>query len=139
MQYAFLLHTMLTLGTVDYGTTQRNVCVRGKELGLLFYPSTLSASLSFTFLKIFLLHSPRFILFYTQYIVSSPHFIPSPCFIPSPQSTFYTNCFPCGLLLAKIFLKGWLYCQKTALHVDLICQMQVKAEHKQVCTFDRQI
>ena len=37
-------------------------------------------------------------MFYTQPVVSSPHFIPSPCFIPSPQSmirspqsSFYTD------------------------------------------------
>ena len=50
----------------------------GKELGLLFYASPLSLSLSFTFLKLFL------------YIVRSPRFIPSPCFILSPESAFYT-------------------------------------------------
>ena len=37
-------------------------------------------------------------MFYTQPVVSSPHFMPSPCLIPSPQSmvrspqsTFYTD------------------------------------------------
>ena len=43
---------------IDCVTGLRNVFVRGKELELLFYASPLSVSLSFTFLKLFYIHSP---------------------------------------------------------------------------------
>ena len=61
----------LKLGRIDCVTSWRNVCVLGKELGLLFYASPPSVSLSVTFLKLFsytcIVRSPRFIpsLFYT--------------------------------------------------------------------------
>ena len=57
-----------------------NVCVLGKELGLLFYASPASVSLSVTFLK----------LFSHTCIVCSPHFIPSLYFIHCPEATFDT-------------------------------------------------
>ena len=41
------LHMTLTLGRIDCVTSQRNVCVWGNELGLLFYASPLSLFLSF--------------------------------------------------------------------------------------------
>ena len=68
------------LGRIDCVTSWRNVCVLGKELGLLFYASPPSVSLSVTFLK----------LFSHTCIVRNPHFIPSLCFIHCPESTFYT-------------------------------------------------
>ena len=43
---------------IDCVTGLRNVFVGGKELELLFYASPLSVSLSFTFLKLFYIHSP---------------------------------------------------------------------------------
>ena len=72
-----------------------------------FYASLLSLSLSFIFLKLFLYtQSVVCILYYTesmyytQSVVSGPHFLPSQSFIPSPQSVirspqsvFYTDRF----------------------------------------------
>ena len=52
-------------------------------------------------------------MFYTQPVVSSPHFIPSPCFIPSPQSmstvrspqsTFYYDRFLIILVMLVILV-----------------------------------
>ena len=50
-------------------------------------------------------------MFYTQPVVSSPHFIPSPCFIPSPQSmirspqsSFYTDCILIILVMLVILV-----------------------------------
>ena len=64
-QYAFLLQMTLTLQRIDCAAGQRNVCVQGKELGLLFNASPHSVSLSFTFLSkavfVNIVHSPRFI------------------------------------------------------------------------------
>ena len=87
-------------------SSQRNVCVWGKELGLLFYASQLSVSLSYLSKAV-----------HNIYTVSCLCFIPSPCFIlslwflvpilylvhvlypvhspwsavRSPQSSFYTD------------------------------------------------
>ena len=49
-----LFSSTLTFERIDCETSQRNVCVWGKELGLLFYASPLSISLSFTFLKLYI-------------------------------------------------------------------------------------
>ena len=76
MEYAFLPHMTLTLGRINCVTSWRNVCVWGKKLGLLFYASPLSVSLSFKYLS-----KAVFI-----YIARTPRFIPSPCFILSPES-----------------------------------------------------
>ena len=71
-------------------TSQRNVCVRGKELGLPFYASPLSVYLTNrTFQSCFYIYSP-YSMFYAQSVVSSPHFMPSPCFIPSLQSMVHS-------------------------------------------------
>ena len=61
-QYVYnkLSFSTQTLGRIDCLTSQRNVCLWGKELGLLFYSGPLTVSLSFTFLKLFL---------YTQSVV----------------------------------------------------------------------
>ena len=45
-------------------------------------------------------------MFYTQSVVSSPHFIPSMCFIPSPQSAVYVLYWPEKLCVRK---KGIYY------------------------------
>ena len=70
----------LTLQRIDCAAGQRNVCVQGKELGLLFNASPHSVSLSFTFLS-----QAVFVN-----IVRSLRFIPSPCFIPSSQSVVHS-------------------------------------------------
>ena len=83
MQYAFLLHMTLTLGRLDCVTSKRNVCVWGKELGLLFYASPLSVYLGFTFLKLFL---------HTWSIVRVLYSVRIACFIPSVQSVVRSPC-----------------------------------------------
>ena len=40
-------------------------------------------------------------MFYTQSVVSSPHFIPSMCFIPSPQFAVYVLYWPEKLCVRK--------------------------------------
>ena len=72
-------------------TSQRNyVCMRGKELALLFYASPLSVSLSFTFLKLFL---------YTPSVVRILNLLVRVLYlVRSPKYTFYTDrrrdCYP---------------------------------------------
>ena len=62
-QYVFLLQMTLTLQRMDCAAGTRNVCVQGKELGLLFNASPHSVSLSFTFLStavfVNIVRSPR--------------------------------------------------------------------------------
>ena len=101
---------MLTLGRIDCMTRWRKVCVWGKELGLLFYASLLSYSLSFTFLKLF---------FYTQSIVCLLYLfrvlysVRSPCFIPSQWSAVYDLYWlnPVTTMKIKFVFLTMLLCQ----------------------------
>ena len=71
-----LSFSTVTLRGKDCVTSQRHVCVWGKEPRLLFYAGLLSVSLSFTSLKLYN---------YNIYTVSCPFLISSPCFILSLQ------------------------------------------------------
>ena len=70
---SMLSSSTLTLGWIDCVTSQRNVCVWGRELGLMFYASPLSVSLSFTFVKLFLFTQLLVCVLYLVRVLRSVH------------------------------------------------------------------